>query len=444
MGKFDTVVRDFFDSDGGELIAVSEDSLLFRTLRTTFGKILGIKSTGVHNVQDQAKALKVVREKVGRNIPLVMFVERMLRGRPSTEYLLTVKQTFPEVKLIVLTEETTRDNLIYLHEIGVNNIITKPASADNLIEKIAFTIKPAGNLSKLVDQAKELLAKGQPKLTLDISEKILEIKPGSPIGLMLKGDAKLAMGESIEAIKAYEEAHRTSKLFLDPLKRLAEAYKGEGDHDSRLKALKKLDQLSPLNTDRKYEIGTVYVQKGEVSKAEHFFDEAIECATREMLSSVGNITRDIAATLGEISPDLSEKYLTRFLDMKGDRLSSEDMDTFNRLGIALRKQGKWKEAVDNYQRALQICSDDEGLYYNMAMAYLEGGQVWEAARSMDGALNLNPNFTSGSESLSYNVAYIYSRTRSLDKAKLFCQKALKANPEHKKAKELLAQIKAKQ
>lgn len=444
MGKYDQIVRDYFDVDGGELIAVSEDALLFRTLRTTFGKILGIKSTGVHHIQDQARALKVVREKVGRSTPVLMFVERMMRGRPSTEYLLTVKQTFPEVKLVVLTEETTRDNLIYLHEIGVNNIITKPASADNLIEKIAFTIKPVGNLSKLVDQAKELLNKGNHKVALDISEKILEIKAGSPIGLMLKGDAKLAMGEAIEAVKAYEEAHRTSKLFLDPLKKLAEAYKKAGEREKQLKALKKLDKLSPLNTERKYEIGTVYVEQGEVNKAELYFDEAIECATREMLSSVGNITRDIAAKLGEVSPDLSEKYLTQFLDMKGDRLSNEDMDTFNRLGIALRKQGKWKEAVDNYKRALEICSEDEGLYYNMAMAYLEGGQVWDAAQSMDGALNLNPNFTSGSDNLSYNVAYVYSRTRSKDKAVLFCQKALKVNPQHKKAKELIAQIKARQ
>ena len=62
----------------------------------------------------------------------------------------------------------------------------------------------------------------------------------------------------------------------------------------------------------------------------------------------------------------------------------------NRLGIALRKQGKFREAVAHYNHAIQINDQDENLYFNLGRCHLELGQNEEAIIALNHALNLNP------------------------------------------------------
>ena len=41
-----------------------------------------------------------------------------------------------------------------------------------------------------------------------------------------------------------------------------------------LACLEKLDNLSPINDERKIEIGKIHIEKGEPEKAQQFFEEA--------------------------------------------------------------------------------------------------------------------------------------------------------------------------
>lgn len=435
-GVYDRIVFEFLDKTENVLLLVCEDPLFVKVLRMAINKTVGVKRDCVHVFSDLPAASKSIREYGARKVPAILLVERLVKGRPSTEFIVNVKNLFPDQKVIVLVSETRKENIAYFYELGVNNVIAKPASMNNVIEKLAFTIKPQGKLSELMDVGKDFLNKGDLKQVLKLAEKILALKPGSPAGLMLKGDAYLEMGRREDAIEAYLEAHKSSTLYLEPLKRLANVYK---DHDQELylEYLKKLDRLSPLHTERKCEIGKVHAGKGEFSTAEKYFDQAIDAATQEAMSIIGVIAENIANAVGDTSPELAEKYLAKMIESKGKNLTREDLIYFNRLGIALRRQGKWREAIANYEKAQSVAPDDEGLHYNIALAYLDGEKKREAMLALRKALEINPRFHLRSANVSFNLGKVFSECGDASAAVEYLENAVKLDPEHAEAVALL-------
>ncbi len=70
----------------------------------------------------------------------------------------------------------------------------------------------------------------------------------------------------------------------------------------------------------------------------------------------------------------------------------QSVHIFNRLGVALRKQGKVEDAEKAYQHALKLTPKDEYLHFNLGRLYLEN-KMWEKAiKSAENALSLNPEF----------------------------------------------------
>jgi len=335
--------------------------------------------------------------------------------------------------------ETKREDIAYLYEIGASNVIAKPASTNNIIEKMAFTIKPQGKLTEYVGAAKTYLRRGEPKKSIRILQKVLEIKPGSPTGYMLLGDAFTQLGKEDKALESYVEAHRNAPVFLEPLKRLADFFE-EKDVGAHLEYLSKLDQLSPLNAERKRDIGSAHFRKGDVEQAEDFFDQALTCADREASSLIENIATSIADLVQEQSPALSEKYLEKVINAKSERLTRSDIATFNRLGIVLKKQGKLKKAIEYYNQALKIAPEDEGLHYNVGMAYFDGGDSRTAAKCFDEALKIAPGFYKGNATVSKNLGNVYFGMGELGLAEKFFQAALEVNPSHAESKRMVKRI----
>ncbi|MDO9631700.1 MAG: tetratricopeptide repeat protein, partial [Humidesulfovibrio sp.] len=440
---YDQDLREFLETQRGYLVMLTDDSLFVRTLRTTVVKTLGIKADCLEVYQDAGQAMRSVRNHLGGKVlsPVLVLVDRLLHGVPTLEFMRSVKGAFAEAKIMVMTLETSRDGLSQLFEIGVDSVLTKPASVATLIEKMAGAIKPQGKLSQLVQEARRLLELGDTVKAKLISKSILKIKPNSPVALMLLGDALIIEGKRDEAIKAYEEAHQGATLYLEPLKKLAGVHQGEDD-ESYLRYLKKLDVISPLNTSRKCEIGKVYVRRKDMDKAEIYFGEAIVNAQREASSYVDQIVSDIAESVSEASPAMAEKYYFKMLEMKGDNLTKEDMVTFNRLGIALRKQGKWKEAIENYKKALTVAPGDERVLYNMGLAYGDGQQHRQAVDCYEQALRSDPEFHRTAAVVSFNMASGYHLAKQNKTAQKFALVALELDPDHANAKKLLATLKA--
>lgn len=434
--RYDGILYEYFEKKNGAVVLLSQDPVFKKMLASTIFKAIGTKKDCLWTFEEVPAGLKKIQQCEKSKIDCTVFIERFLGGMPSTDTIIALKRLIPDIKVIVLVGETKSENIAYFYEIGVNNVISKPASINNIIEKMAFTIKPQGKLSEYMHIGKRFLASGKYDEALQVSDKILAIKPDSPAGLMLRGDVYIETDKRPEAIKCYLTAHESSRLYLEPLKRLAHAYEGVDD-DEHLKYMKMLDKLSPLNTERKTNIGAIHVKRKEMDKAEQYFDSAIETATKEAMSLVANVAEKINSAVSKVAPEMSEKYLSKVIDAKGRHLGKDDITLFNKLGIALRGQGKWREAITNYERALQISPKDEGLLYNMGMAYYDGKEKRKAAACFDKALKANPDFYSQSEVVCMNMGAIYSDIRELEKAQQFYQTAISINPNNATAKRKL-------
>ena len=436
---YDRIVYGFFENLMSAVVLVSEDNLFIKTLRGTLSKVLAVRRECLLVFHSTQKATRVLRDRFARKQPTILFSESVLGGKLVTGFLSTIKETYPDLHVIALVSETRSADIAYLYEIGASNVIAKPASTNNIIEKMAFTLKPQGKLTEYVGAAKGFLRNNDPKKTLQVLQKVLEIKPGSPTGYMLMGDAYLQLGKDDRALEAYMEAHRNAPVFIEPLKRLASFFE-EKDMSAHLDYLMKLDKLSPLNAERKRDIGSVHFRQGNEDKAENFFDQALDCADREASGLIENIAWSIADLVAEKSPGLSEKYLEKILQAKASRLSRADLTTFNRLGIVLKKQGKWEKAIEHYTKALTVAPDDEGLYYNIGMAYFDGGDNQAATKHFDQALRLNPGFYIGNATVCKNLGNAYHGIGDTDLAEKFFKAALDAEPDHSESKRMLRRI----
>ncbi|EGB15101.1 response regulator receiver [Pseudodesulfovibrio mercurii] len=439
-GKYDSIVYDYFEKTNGSIVLISEDPLFKRMLSSTIFKIIGTKRDCLSALETVHAGLKKVQAMHKTGQDFIVFIERMIGGSTSTDTIMTLKRLLPDLKIIVLVGETKRENIAFFYEIGVSNVISKPASMNNIIEKLAFTVKPQGKLSEYMHLGKNCLAAGKLMEAMQIARKVLELKPESPAGLMLKGDVHMAQNELDKALDSYHRAHESSKIYLEPIKKLVEAYRGV-DEDEMLKYMKKLDRLSPLNAQRKTEIGKVHARRREMDKAEVYFDQAIETVTREAMGLISAVAETISEAVAD-DPGMSEKYLTKVLEAKGSRLDKEDIALFNKLGIALRGQGKWREAIDNYASALRISPEDEGLHYNMGMAYYDGGDKRRAGQCFQKAVDHNPDFYKASETVSMNLGSLFADLREYEYAIPCFENVLRLNPENATAARKLAALKA--
>lgn len=279
------------------------------------------------------------------------------------------------------------------------------------------------------------MAEGKYDEALAACQKILTLKPGSAAAYLVIGDAQRAMHDYEKARIAYETAAKSADLYLAPLQHLAEMYEELGDQQSQLRCLQKLDAISPLNFNRKVSLGELHLAMGEAEKAEEFFDKAMAQITKEAMDGISVLSGRIAAIYADKDPVKAEKFLRNSLDVKSKYLSREDLITFNQLGINLRKQGRWKDAIIEYKRAIRIAPDDENLYYNIGMAFAEGGDFLQAKANLLKAVDLNPEIPGASPNIAYNFGAVFLQSKDRERAAHFFQLALQLRPDFPAARD---------
>lgn len=441
INKEKAVVREYFVKHNGQALCLSDDATFVSLMRNTI-KDLPVTESGLFiTIPEPSQALKVVTESFANGKKPVLFIERVLIGLGDTGFMIRqFRDSFPELRIMVMTTTADKDRIMLLHEAGADNFIMKPVSGLDLLEKMAVTLRPPGAVRQLLDKARTFIARNVSGEAMKLTSKVLEAKPDSAPGYVVMGDALRLNGDVTTAQKAYERATKYSGDYMEPLHRLVELAKETDQKEMHLDYLKRLDALSPLNAQRKVEIGELHIALGNVEAATQVFDNAVSRAFKDAMAQVAAMTEKIAISLQDSDPVQAEKYLRKCLELKGKDLSVDDLSTFNQLGISLRKQGRWQDAVAEYQKALQIAPGAEGLYYNIGMAFAEGKDYESAIKNMQKALSINPNLPHGSATLAYNMGRIFSLGYTRDKAMQCFEIALELDPGFDAARKALEKL----
>lgn len=426
--RYEAIIKQFCQEEKGFFLVYTDDAIVAKILRNMFSTHLQLKGDYLRIALREEELFKEAKSIQGVRGNMLFFIERIVNNQNNVQLIRFLKATYPGCMIILLTAETERDVLIYLHENGADNFVVKPVSVNTMIEKVALTIRPQGQLAKLVGRGKDLVQSGDYAKALEVADRILEIKPNSPAALMIQGDALNRMGSDDEALQAYMNAADHAKMYLEPLKKIVDFFREKQNHEARLEYLEKLERLSPLNVERKVEIGEIHLNQGQAERADHYFQEAVKVSSKQAKDMVDTIKLSIAEAWMQSKPEQAERYFREVVESKAV-LSPSDVHVFNRLGIALRKQGKWEEAIKEFKKVLNVAKDVDIIYYNIGMAYMEGKRFREAHDAFDKALCINREDLLANDVVAFNIGLAMQRMKKLDEARELFQRVKRLNPD---------------
>lgn len=424
-----------YAASGGRFAVLTDDGIFADLVESALFRILG-SSIAMSRFASLADLLAALHRDM--HAGYIVLLDRNVAGTRVDQVLGSILRAGSGIRIIMVTQDVDQYSAVLLVEHGAHNIITKPASIASVTEKLAFTIGPQGRFGRLVDRGKRLLEAGCWEEALQVGDEVLGCKPCSAAAYMLRGDAFMGLGMLERAEVMFLRAAESEKLYLAPLKRLAELYGQTGRTDKQLEYLRRLHAISPLNTERMLRIGELEIERGGSAAAGAMFEDALDLARREAADHEAALSGKIADICADSNPDMAVRYSRKSLALRRGVLSAKDIATVNTLGIVLRKQGKWREAMEEYQRILDVAPDNAGLIYNMALACSEGGDMAQAHIWVLKALDLEPDLPASSKNVAFNIGIIFQKA-GFDGAPFF-QKAHELDPEDERILEALRRV----
>jgi tetratricopeptide (TPR) repeat protein len=445
MRQVEQMVINYLTGEGGHVVVVSDDRLFCNVLRKTLTQQLELPLKCLTIVSSPDQAMKICKEMSVRHRKVLVFIEVEMEYRRSDDLVRKINRRLRNAKMVVLTTETQLPKLALLREEGLaENWVLKPVVINLLLVKIAQVIKPPGELEKRIQEAEECLKNGAYRFALKACKKVFEIKPDSAVAYMIMGEAYEGLDLIEEMLDAYDNAAGLERMNFEPLRRLVSYYDSVKDHEHKLEYLERMAAESPHNIDRKIRIGGVHLDMGNEDEAAEVFDDALRLTTREELGDPSEVAVKVGDEYASRNMDEAEEYYRRALEMRGEALNESDVETFNGLGLALRKQGRWQDAIKEYKKALQVAPKSESIYYNPSLAYVDGGNYDNAYKCADYAMRLDQAFYRESPVACYNLAVIFNHAGYPEKASPLLDKALELDPGYQSARRLQETIQVRQ
>lgn len=142
--------------------------------------------------------------------------------------------------------------------------------------------------------------------------------------------------------------------------------------------------------------GDKFRKRGETFTAEYEYNKALSLDEQNVRANFGVGICYMARGEEEKAREVFERVLG--IDAA---FGNEHKHLFNEYGMRLRKAGMIAESVDFYNRALELTSDDENLYYNLARAELERKDMDAVKKALARCLRLNPEHTEARKVLAF-------------------------------------------
>ncbi len=438
--KYRDIVYDFIDSDG-LFYLVSQDKSFYQYFRKAMYKELRVDQERIHMVSNENRVISELQVLLDHAKNPMILLEDTLDDHLTLPLLEEINNKFKNVLVIGLLNDSNGEKLANYVEAGADSIITKPVSVNHLIEKLANTLVPPDDIGKKVREGKMRLGKVEFALAYGVARDILQMKPGSPAGLLIMGDALKGLTKREDALKMYLQAMENADMYLEPLKKIVTFYKEEEDTENTLRYLLRIDELSPLHVGRKKEIGEIFFAKKDIPKASKYFEEAVRLLNTQRQSECVELAKKYAERIFDENEMASEGLLTLATRLSKVYRQDAHWSLYNRLGMLLRRRKNWRDAIKAYGEATKREPKDGSILFNLGMAYVEGKDFNNAAEKFLKAITVSPPIYKDNLDAAYFIGQVFIRADKKKDAVTVLKHVHGVDPNFKKVKTLLKSLK---
>jgi tetratricopeptide (TPR) repeat protein len=274
---------------------------------------------------------------------------------------------------------------------------------DSIIQKDEYKlIKPANgmySIRRLLDDRES-----RSIVVNEIERNVRET--GSSRGYAFLGFVCDEIGLYSRAIDAYSKVKDTALISFqqEAYSGIAYAYDKLGNPDESIEYYKKALAIRN-NAAILYEMGRVYVEKGDKNAALRFLNMALK--KNKYLTSLYPLLINLYGELGR------PEDVTRTKRLYKEMLTVSAAEEHFRKGVQAYMEGRFGTALDEFKKSISSNPLNPSSYSNLGYLYLDMGNIDFAYEYQRKALDIDPNFANAH----YGLAIIYKRHGDLEHEK---------------------------
>jgi len=317
----------------------------------------------------------------------------------------------------------------------------RPASKDSGATRV-----PTASISAYatLGLARISLLRSDANLARELLESVTQTNPAFGPAFRLLGSTYEALGRAGDAKQAIRIADRSPGFdpyvdpMIDPLVResrsstflLQQAASADINVNAawREYLIRRALEFDPGNKDALYELASML-------RVLRRYDEALSLLERHQREAPGDyqVVADIGRCLSGLQRfSEAESVLRRALQ------GQDDANTRYDLGFALDRQGRLREAIAEYQQALDRNPNHRDARNNLGVAFARQGKVHEAALQFERLVAVDPDNADAHTNLGAMLLTEGARERASQEFRA----ALELDPNHARAREALQKLEA--
>ena len=273
-----------------------------------------------------------------------------------------------------------------------------------------------------------LAGEGQYADAITEYQKALAIRPNSAVRLNL-ALAYYKSGELPKAVDTLKQVHAEDPVNLQATELLADCYLQLGQNQNVISFLTPIWDEHPEDDALTYLLSTALVRNGQIAEGERIIDRILKngdsAQARLLMGTAKYMTADYPGAKADLEkaiqldPHLPDvySYYGRTLFDSGDHAGSQkafekelqldpnDFVSNLDMGILLRANEKYEDALPYLRHALELRPGDPNVRYEISMIEMLQGQLAEAARDLESLTRDHPDFREAV----WQLATVYTR-----------------------------------